>query len=200
MFGAGDEAGDVDHLDRRLDDLATGAHRRERGRAGASATWATPTEVSVVVNGCGATGTFAPVSALNNEDCPEFGSPTRPMRSTGVEATPGPRLHCRGHVEEDEQAEAAEEEESKSRQEAELRSRLSSSPRWPSNEHTPVPLWLRSPGDTETVKDADDHARTVRHDPVDTDSAETLRLGADHQSSRRGPPGRARAPPRRNVR
>ncbi len=52
--------------------------RRSRRSSG---TWAIPTDDSVVENGWAATGTLAPVRALNSEDFPALGNPTSPRRS-----------------------------------------------------------------------------------------------------------------------
>ena len=41
-----------------------------------------PTAVSMVEKGCGATTVSAPVRALNSDDFPLLGKPTRPRRST----------------------------------------------------------------------------------------------------------------------
>ena len=53
--------------------------------ASASSRWsgteATPTLVSVVEKGWAATGASPPVRALNSEDFPALGRPTRPKRS-----------------------------------------------------------------------------------------------------------------------
>src|SRR5713101_4099839 len=56
-----------------------------------SGTWASATAVSVVEKGCGATTVDAPVSALNKLDLPLLGRPTRPRRSTPMQATGRPR-------------------------------------------------------------------------------------------------------------
>ena len=67
-----------------------------------SGTCATAVALSVVVNGCGATGVDEPVRALKSEDFPAFGRPTSPMRSTGAEATRRSPVHfpplCRSEL------------------------------------------------------------------------------------------------------
>jgi hypothetical protein len=55
----------------------------DRASSRSSATWAMPTLVSVVENGCEATAADPPVRALKSEDLPALGRPTMPMRSTG---------------------------------------------------------------------------------------------------------------------
>ena len=46
-----------------------------------SGTFATPTFVSVVENGCAATSALPPVNALKRDDLPALGRPTMPKRS-----------------------------------------------------------------------------------------------------------------------
>lgn len=48
---------------------------------------ATPVVVSVVLKGCGATTTAPPVRALNKDDLPLLGRPTKPRRSTAGQAS-----------------------------------------------------------------------------------------------------------------
>ena len=71
------------------DHLARCGSSRPGRRGAASGSGATPTVVSVVVNGWGATGTCAPVRALNSDDLPALGRPTSPRRSTTCSTLPG---------------------------------------------------------------------------------------------------------------
>src|SRR4051795_11153966 len=64
-------------------DISASAVRRGSG------TCAMPTWLSVVEKGWAATGTDAPVRALNSDDLPALGRPTRPRRSIEARVTVG---------------------------------------------------------------------------------------------------------------